>query len=240
MENDALNEKVAAISDELGKSSLIVPELTIFNKVLLSADMKDASVFFGTGLVAGKKLTQGLPFDFMGYLLAAERARRAFGLGSIVHLIADNHAKHETPEHAQEIAVLAENIKAACAKVAAKLGLGDKYTVILASEFHDTPSFKALQTQTSGVEELGIPAQAVNYLKTQLTDMEYLRRHHNAVVKLSWVLDRKVLRGSGGFDEKFFDNAYARIFGDNLSYVYTLSGRTFDSSRPRSSPYVAT
>lgn len=94
------------IVDGLMGSSLIAHHLTAINNAKPNAAPEENAVFFGTGVVAGKVLTQGLPLDFIGYLLSAERARRAFGYGRIVHLIADNHAKHELPERAREIGAL--------------------------------------------------------------------------------------------------------------------------------------
>lgn len=223
--------------------SLIIPELTIINTGLLETDGNQSNVLFGTGLVAGKKLTEGLPFDFLGYLLAAERARRAFSLRGIVHLIADDYAEQEVPERASEIACLTGEILQQCQKLSRMLGMNGRYTAVLSSAIHaESQQFATLFEAASAVEQLNleIPNGSLRYVRLQLADMEYLRLSERGLLKLSWVVNPgRPLHNSKGFDERLFDNAYARVFGTGLSYVYTSSGVTFDSQKPRASPYVA-
>ncbi len=236
----ALQVRKGEILDELKQSFLILAEATVMNEAVLADTNAECNILFGTGLVAGKRLSQGLPFDFIGYLLAAERARQAFGLGGIVHLIADDYAKHEVPDQSSEVDALSRSIKTVSTKIAIKLGLAGVYSNVLSSEIHQSPVFDTLLDAAGDLEGLQMPLGSLNYVRTQLADMEYFRQHHRVRLKLSWVVKQKPLHKSKGFDERLFDNAYTQVFGELLSYVYTLSGRTFDPEKPRASPYVVT
>lgn len=73
------------------------------------------------------------------------------------------------------------------------------------------------------------------YLSRELTDIEYLKYHYNVAIKLSWLLDPK---NKKGFDERFFDDNYKKLFGDNLSFIYTTPAYTFSLQKPRACPYT--
>lgn len=200
----------------------------------------EKAIFLGTGLTTRKAPSEGLPFDFVSYMMSAEELRQHFGFGKIYHIVADVHALSNPFMDRDYVEQLAQRVKQQAQDAAEKLGLGGVYEVKLASEFHSTPEFQAIHADTKKkVETLGLPDDAFDYVHAQIADMEYFVQHMNAGLKLSWILDPKKAREGKGFDERAFDRSYRDIFGpDRLSTAYTVSGFTADPSKLRVSPYT--
>lgn len=165
--------------------------------------------------------------------IVAEQARRSLNLSKIIHLIADTHAKHAHPLLAKEVAHLALQTKYLVETMVTRLGIQDHYEVVLASEFDGTPEYQGILREV----EVKAEVSANDYFKHEAADIEFFRRKSSGLIKLSWVLDdsRKT-----HLDERAFDAFYTSIFGEHISFIYTVSGKRFEKSRRNVSPYVST
>ena len=210
-----------------------------FSSPDIESALRDRNIYFGTGFVTPKAITQGVPFDFLGYLLTAEHTRRKAGADKIIHLLADTHAIQSKPVdlHPQIFERIEECIST-YRGIVEKLGLQDHYVFVRASDLEQDKDFFKVKNSIS-TAGLDIPDFAISYVTQQLADMAYMKQHCNVAAKLSWLLDPKAKKA--GFDERFFDDLYGRLFPQApLSYIYTYSGRSLDPQRPRVSPYVMT
>ncbi len=205
-------------------------------------DPSSKTLFFGTGLATRSAASQGLPIDFISYMLTAEELRRHFGLKQIVHVIADVHALANDFMDQDYVDQLAAREKQQIEHAVTQMGLDDTYVVQLASEYKENPEFQKIREDAmSRITDLPIPDDAIEYVTEQMADMRYFSEVHGATMKLSWVLDPKAARSSKGFDEIAFDRTYRDLYGnDSLSMAYTNPGLTADSSRHRVSPYTFT
>ena len=70
-----------------------------------------------------------------------------------------------------------------------------------------------------------------------MADMEWYRSRYDVRLKIGWIIQAR--ETELGFDERRFDREYMRLRGPELSFLYCKPGRTFDSARPKVSPYVA-
>ncbi|MGB5702904.1 MAG: hypothetical protein WBM48_08815, partial [Polyangiales bacterium] len=69
------------------------------------------------------------------------------------------------------------------------------------------------------------------YVAQQLVQTEIMRER-GAAVKVGWALSACT------YDEKYFDRLYRNRFGDEVTFVYTIGGRTLNPQRPRACPYL--
>lgn len=187
------------------------------------------SIYYGTGLTTPNAISVGLPFDVLGMMLTAERLRRAGQFETVIHHIADTHAK--TNDWINEAAVdsLAAETKKTLESVKSGLGL-DNFEIILSSTFDTTSEYKAILEAYEDSEE-------AEYVKRELADITWYKAHKDLRLKTSWIIQAK--ETELGFDERRFDREFLRYHPDGLSFVYTKPGRTHDPSRPKASPYIS-
>jgi hypothetical protein len=165
--------------------------------------------------------------------IVAEQARRSLNLSKIIHLVADTHAKNAHPLLVKEVAHLALQTKYLVDTMVTRLGIQDHYEVVLASDFDATPEYQSLLREVDG----RAGAFGNDYFRHEAADIEFFRRKSSGLIKLSWTLDdfRKTHH-----DERAFDAFYTSIFGEHVSFIYTVSGKRFEKSRRNVSPYVST
>jgi len=208
-----------------------------FDKPIIGDELS-GNVYFGTGFVTPKAITNGLPFDFLGFLLSAEHIRRETGAEKIIHLLADEHARVSKPSNDhplidQRVSEVSQSIKS----IVKNIGLEDSYELIMASDLSKDKRYLEIYDEVT-LDDQDIHEAAVEYVRRQIADMAYMHQYRNTDIKLSWLIDPKAKKI--GFDERFFDSVYERVRGSGLSFVYTGPGRSMLTNRPKASPYVLT
>jgi len=204
------------------------PSLAFLNPSI--ADTVGGSIYYGTGLTTPREISVGLPFDVLGMVLIAEKLRRGGGFDNIYHHIADTHAKTNEWIDPEAVDTQAARVVETLDIVKTNLGL-DGFYPILSSSFDSTPEYREIYESFAESAEN-------EYVRLEMTDMEWYRRNHGVNLKLGWIIQAK--ETELGFDERRFDREYLRFKGPAMSFIYTKPGRTFDLSRPKVSPYIKT
>lgn len=189
--------------------------------------IEGASIYYGTGLCTTRKLSDALPFDVLAMVLVAEKIRRGAGMKTIYHHIADTHAKSNAIFSDEEVNRRASDTRETLERMVQNLGLKN-FKILFASEFDQTPEYREIYE--------GVDTKKHDYVRREVTDMEWYRRHRGVAVKLGWII--QAAETDLGFDERVFDKEYRAKIGGGLSFIYLKPGRTFDKSRPRVSPYI--
>ncbi len=199
-----------------------------------------APSYFGVGLCNGgrePKLTQGMPIDVLMLILIAEYV----GTEKYI-LVADLHARANGFDD-DEIERTANRQKDILLRAIANLGFLN-WKMLLASELLGSSSKLPGSADNMYLKILDSIDEQNEYVRKELCDMRWFSLMKGVKVKLGWALD-----GSRKSDERSFDRKYAETFGegsdnimdnsksDRMSFIYTMSGRTFDPKRPRSAPY---
>lgn len=177
------------------------------------------STYFGVGLCNGSEhpqLSVGLPIDVLSMILLSE----LLGQRKYI-LIADTHAKTNgfSDEDVAETASRQRNI---LNKLIDNLGLNN-WEVMLASDIDASPSYTAI---FNSFDEHNL------YFKREITDMMWFFREKDVHLKVGWALN-----GSRNTDEVSFDRKFRDVFGAAMSFIYTVSGKTFNPKKIRASPY---
>jgi len=174
------------------------------------------AVWFGVGLSSGD-VSRGLPIDVLVLLYAQEMLRRELGYAESRVLVADTNALGDgiaqLPVHRAR--TRAERTLRSVIETA-----GFPVTVLRASEVDGEAD--------AIVRGLDAPNP---YVAHQIGQTEVMRRR-GAAVKLGWALSGVT------HDEVYFDRLYERAFGESVSFVYTIGGRTLNPKRPRACPYL--
>lgn len=222
--------KLIALEQKLKDSlPLLAEDGIVLDPRLISEDLSSKSLYFGIGLCTTKEMSVGLPFDFLGLVATAEAIRKTLGFGKIIQLIADSHAKTNHFVADAEVDKKAQALKELSLKIAKNLGLEGKYEVILASEIDSTPEYKEIEAK--------IPADgSPDYARKEWTDMEYLARHYNTLLKVSWMMPLKKGQTHTS-DEVYFDNGYKARFNRPYSFIYNRAALTFDPAKLNVCPY---
>lgn len=198
---------------------------------LLSSDLTQYALYFGTGLCTTKEMSAGLPFDILGLIATAEKIRAILGFGKIIQLIADTHAKSNKFVSDDQVDARAEEFKDKIITATQRLGLSGTYQVVLASEFDSSALYVDIYNSID-------PSVAHEYVRREWSDMEYLARTENTRLKLSWKMPIK----SGKIhksDEDFFDKGYVAHFQRAYSFISNRASITFDPARLNVCPYTS-
>jgi len=181
------------------------------------------SLYFGIGLGNHHTLTNGLPFDVMLMILAAEKINRELGLSNVSVLIADQQS---LTSYARGLSYLEERVKKLAATrqqqisgFSNKLGFKN-WNVNCGSEISTTPEYQEI------LEELRktLPQVRNQYALMELADIEWFSRHKRTDIKLGWTAE------SIEHDERWFDKQYRSFLGNSMTFVYTEAGRTIEGS----------
>ncbi|HEY1064056.1 MAG TPA: hypothetical protein VGE30_02025 [Candidatus Saccharimonadales bacterium] len=187
------------------------------------------SLYYGTGLTTPNAISVGLPFDTLGMMLTAEKVRRAGQFDKVYHHIADTHAKTNNWIDHAAVDHVAENVVATLDVVKQNLGL-EGFVFVRSSSFDTSNEYNALVQAFDSSDEH-------EYVRREMADMEWYRTHADVRIKLGWIIQAK--ETEMGFDERRFDREYLRFHPGQMSFIYTKPGRTFDTSRPKASPYIS-
>ncbi|HEX5659065.1 MAG TPA: hypothetical protein VFX59_17845 [Polyangiales bacterium] len=189
-------------------------------------------IMIGIGLGSRTALSEGLPFDTLGMLLAAEQLRRALGTPHMIALIADRHALSN--------GFLEGQVRARAVEVHAQLrtiqrALRIPLQVVRADTLHQTAEHRQVLAQVQVVRRA---REAHPYMQLEVADTECLRRIHGPLLKLGWALGSRVELPCGTRDERAFDASFRAWIGTGVGFAYVAAGRTLDSSRPFAAPYL--
>ena len=176
------------------------------------------STWFGVG-VAADDASCGLPVDVLILVFAQEMARRELGLAMSAILIADSNACHAGVPRldVHRAASLAQApLEALIDRFGFPVEIRRSSSLALASEVEHRQN--ALEIDNG-------------YVAQQLVQTEIMRAR-GAAVKVGWALSACT------YDETYFDRLYRDRFGDDVTFVYTIGGRTLNPQRPRACPYL--
>jgi hypothetical protein len=229
-----VGDPLQQVTKVIQNQSLIeqVPSLAALIPGSFNTNDKERSIYYGTGLTTPKAPAIGLPFDVLGMIFVSEQLRRAGEFKSVIHHIADSHAKTNSFINSSEVDILAGNVKETLLKVAANLKL-KHLKVTLASDFDNSRQYQQILSffkEKSNTHE---------YVIREMADIEYYRLNHGLSLKLGWIIQGT--ETAIGADERLFDREYIRIVTpekNKMSFIYTKPGRTLDPSRPKVSPYI--
>lgn len=224
-----------------GNSKLFIKALPLTEQ----NDNDKGAVFFGTGLVTSKAVSEGLPFDFLSLVAAAEIIRRQKpGLERIVHYIADETALQNGFAQPEDIKRRADQVEGAARGIAEIFGIASSYTILRGSALRSDQARRKLMEKTRDYAAgANLPPGAEGYVMEQLADMALLRGQYAGRVKLSWTMARNENALGKGFDESFFDRHYQACFSGDpdaaIDFAYIQPGRRLDPKANRACPYTA-
>ncbi|TFH29811.1 MAG: hypothetical protein E4H00_06220 [Myxococcales bacterium] len=176
------------------------------------------STWFGVG-VAADEASCGLPVDVLILVFAQEMVRRQLGLAKSSILIADSNACNAGVPRldVHRAASLAQ------APLEALIDLFG-FPVDIRRSSSLAPACEVERKQEALEIDNGYVAQ-------QLVQTEIMRTR-GAAVKIGWALSGCT------YDETYFDRLYRNRFGDQVTFAYTIGGRTLNPQRPRACPYL--
>ncbi len=187
------------------------------------------SIYYGTGLTTPNAISVGLPFDVLGMMLTAEKLRVAGEFDKVYHHIADTHAKTNDWIDDEQVDAIADDTISTLELIKRNLGL-DAFEFVRASSFDTGDDYQELVSTFDSSDEH-------EYVRREMADMEWYRSREDVRLKLGWIIQAS--ETDMGFDERRFDREYLRFHPGQMSFVYTKPGRTFDTSRPKASPYIS-
>jgi hypothetical protein len=169
--------------------------------------------------VAADQASCGLPVDVLILVFAQEMVRRELGLAKSWILVADSNA------YGAGVPRIDVHRAASLAQVPLEALIerfGFPVDILRSSSLAPTSEVERQQ------EALDIDNA---YVAQQLVQTEIMRIR-GAAVKIGWALSACT------YDETYFDRLYRRSYGDGVTFVYTIGGRTLNPQRPRACPYL--
>jgi hypothetical protein len=211
---EILGERLATLANRQELFARRQYEPVISQDALASA----TSVWFGVG-VAANDASCGLPIDVLILVFAQEMVRRQLGLAKSSILIADSNACNA--------GVPRLDVHRAASLAQAPLeALVDRFGFPV--EIRRSSSLAPASEVERKQEALEIDN---GYVAQQLVQTEIMRTR-GAGVKVGWALSACT------YDETYFDQLYRSRFGDQVTFAYTIGGRTLNPQRPRACPYL--
>jgi hypothetical protein len=176
------------------------------------------STWFGVG-VAADEASCGLPVDVLILVFAQEMVRRQLGLAKSSILIADSNACNA-------------GVPRLDVHRAASLAQAPLEALVERFGFPADIRRSSSLAPASEVERKQEALEIDNgYVAQQLVQTEIMRTR-GAGVKVGWALSACT------YDETYFDRLYRNRFGDQVTFAYTIGGRTLNPQRPRACPYL--
>ncbi len=177
-----------------------------------------SATWFGVG-VAADDASCGLPVDVLILMFAQEMVRRELGLSKSSILIADSNACNA-------------GVPRLDVHRAASLAQAPLESLIERFGFPIDVRRSSMLAPAKVVEARQAALEIDNgYVAQQLVQTDIMRER-GAAVKIGWALSACT------YDETYFDRLYRNRFGDGVTFVYTIGGRTLNPQRPRACPYL--
>lgn len=176
------------------------------------------ATWFGVG-VAADTASCGLPVDVLVLVFAQEMVRRELGHAKSTILIADSNACHA-------------GVPRLDVHRAASLAQTPLEALLDCFGFPAEVRRASTLTAASEIERRQASLEIDNgYVAQQLVQTEIMRER-GAAVKVGWALSACT------YDETYFDRLYTDRFGREVTFAYTIGGRTLNPQRPRACPYL--
>lgn len=211
---DTLGERLASLANRQELFARRQYEPVISERALGST----TATWFGVG-VAADDASCGLPVDVLILVFAQEMVRRELGLQASSILIADSNAC-DAGVPRLDVHRAASLAQAPLEQLVARFG----FPVDIRRSSSLAPSAEVARKQKALEIDNGYVAQ-------QLVQTEIMRER-GAAVKVGWALSACT------YDETYFDRLYRTRFGDAVTFIYTIGGRTLNPQRPRACPYL--
>ena len=211
---DISGERLASLANRQELFARRQYEPVISARSLLEA----TSTWFGVGVAAGDA-SCGLPADVLILVFGQEMVRRELGLSKSSILIADSNACHAGVPRL-DVHRSASLAQAPLEALIDRFG----FPVDIRRSSSLAPAAEVERKQ----EALDIDN---GYVAQQLVQTDIMRER-GAAVKVGWALSACT------YDETYFDRLYRNRFGDQVTFVYTIGGRTLNAQRPRACPYL--
>ena len=211
---DILGERLASLTNRQELFSRRQYEPVISQRSL----DETTATWFGVG-VAADDASCGLPVDVLILMFAQEMVRRELGLSKSSILIADSNACNAGVPRL-DVHRAASLAQAPLEALIERFG----FPVDVRRSSALAPAKVVEKRQTALEIENGYVAQ-------QLVQTDIMRER-GAAVKVGWALSACT------YDETYFDRLYRNRFGDGVTFVYTIGGRTLNPQRPRACPYL--
>ncbi len=177
-----------------------------------------SATWFGVGVAAGSA-SCGLPVDVLILVFAQEMVRRQLGHARSVILVADSNAC--------DAGVPRLDVHRAASRAQAPLeALLDRFRFPV--EVRRASTLASAEDVAKRQSSLDIDNP---YVAQQLVQTEIMRER-GAGVKVGWALSACM------YDETYFDRLYTNRFGSQVTFAYTIGGRTLNPQRPRACPYL--
>ncbi|KPK11212.1 MAG: hypothetical protein AMJ62_16390 [Myxococcales bacterium SG8_38] len=211
---DILGERLASLTNRQELFARRQYEPVISQQALAAT----TSAWFGVG-IAADQASCGLPVDVLILMFAQEMVRRELGLNRSFILIADSNACNAG------VPRLDVHRSASLAQAPLE-ALIDRFRFPV--DIRRSSSLAPASEVERKQEALDIDN---GYVAQQLVQTEIMRKR-GAGVKVGWALSACT------YDETYFDRLYRNRFGDLVTFVYTIGGRTLNAQRPRACPYL--
>lgn len=211
---DILGERIASLTN---RQELFARRQ--YDPVISDTSLQSTtSTWFGVG-VAADDASCGLPVDVLILMFAQEMVRRELGLQKSSILIADSNACNAGVPRL-DVHRAASLAQAPLEALVERFG----FPVDIRRSSSLAPASEVERKQSALEIDNGYVAQ-------QLVQTEIMRER-GAAVKVGWALSACT------YDETYFDRLYRNRFGENVTFVYTIGGRTLNAQRPRACPYL--
>lgn len=223
-----------------------------WDKALTKDEIKDSTLYFGTGLASVNEASSGFGVEFLNTVLTALWLQKQLGFKKVIHEISTvgYNIDEETRRRliAQETFIVQNLIR--------NLHLEDIYQLNFSHNYHNSYEFNAIKeyvdrklSEFKGNKNFNAIG---TYTALQLAGMKYLYDKENTRIKLGWITDKKApmktiekedadeLINKGHLNEYYFDHMYRYVFPqDKYSFLYTPCAIDLKNGN-RTVPYTVT
>lgn len=222
------------------------------NDSLTKDEIKESTLYFGTGLASVNEASSGFGVEFLNTVLTALWLQRQLGFKKVIHEIST--VGYNISEDARKRLIAQEDF--IVKNLIRNLRLEDKYQLNFSHDYHNSEEFNRIKSyvderlsQFSRIENF---SEIGTYTALQLAGMKYLYDKEHTRIKLGWITDKKSpmevvkeedavqLINRGHLNEYYFDHMYRFVFPeDQYSFIYTQCAIDLGNGN-RTVPYTVT
>ena len=225
----ALKEKLSSFS-----SFKTTSKSMFLDETLTKDEIKDSTLYFGTGLASVNEPSSGFGVEFLNTVLTALWLQRQLGFKKVIHEIST--VGYNIDEEKRKRLIAQENF--IVENLVRNLHLEGIYQLNFSHNYHNSKDFNDIKTYVEAIlsEFSSNPNFATigNYTALQLAGMKYLYDKEKTRIKLGWITDKRSpmeivdkenateLINKGHLNEYYFDHMYRYVFpNDRYSFLYT-------------------
>lgn len=222
------------------------------DEALTKDEIKDSTLYFGTGLASVNEASSGFGVEFLNTVLTSLWLQRQLGFKKVIHEISTVGYNIDEEKRkrliAQEEFIVQNLIR--------NLHLEDKYQLNFSHNYHNSREFNNIKGYVDAIlsefSEISNFSEIGRYTALQLTGIKYLYDKENTRIKLGWITDKKSpmdsvsrenvieLINKGHLNEYYFDHMYRYVFPqDKYSFLYTPCAIDLGNGN-RTVPYTVT